>query len=86
MNIYVGNLPYNTTKEELRRLFSTFGSVWSVKIISDSYTGKPKGFGFVVMTLDDEAEIAISKLNGNEFKGRTLRVVRARSQEASIVM
>lgn len=79
MNIYVGNLPYNTSDVELQRIFSTFGSVRNMRIVSDPYTGKPKGFGFVEMQGHDEAQAAIVGLNGKEFKGRTLKVNTARS-------
>ena len=78
MNIYVGNLSYDATEDDLRKAFEDFGSVDSVKIITDRYTGRSKGFGFVEMTNDDEAKTAISDLNDKEFKGRNLKVNEAR--------
>lgn len=78
MNIYIGNLPYDVTEEELQKVFSAFGSVQTVKIIKDMYSGKSKGFGFVEMPGKDEAQASIDALNGKEFKGRTLNVNPAR--------
>ncbi len=78
MNIYVGNLSYEVKESELQKLFAEFGSVVSAKIISDRDTGRSKGFGFVEMQNDGEAEAAIEKLNGTEFVGRTLTVNQAR--------
>lgn len=78
MNIYVGNLSYDATEDDVRSAFEDFGAVESVKIIMDRYTGRSKGFGFVEMTNDSEAKTAISELNDKEFKGRNLRVNEAR--------
>jgi RNA recognition motif-containing protein len=78
MNIYVGNLPYDVTEEELQKAFSAFGSVQTVKIIKDMYSGKSKGFGFVEMPSKDDGQAAIDGLNGKDFKGRTLNVNQAR--------
>lgn len=78
-SIYVGNLPWNTTEDELERLFSEYGEVLSVKLISDRETGRSKGFGFIEMG-DDVAKIAIEALDNQEFGGRTLRVNEARPQ------
>ena len=78
MNIYVGNLSYDATEDDLRRAFEDFGSVDSVKIIKNKYTGRSKGFGFVEMTNDDEAKAAISDMNDKEFMGRNLKVNEAR--------
>ena len=78
MNIYVGNLSYNATEEELREAFESFGQVESVKIITDKYSGRSKGFGFIEMPDGDEAKAAITKMNGEELSGRTLRVNEAR--------
>ena len=72
-SIYVGNLPYEMTEEELRELFSPHGDVRSVKLIIDHATGRPRGFGFVEMDKDN-ARDAIKQINGNEVSGRTLRV------------
>ncbi len=83
MNIYVGNLSYDATEQELQGTFATYGSVASVKIIKDIYTGKSKGFGFVEMPGNQEAQAAIENLNGKEFKGRTLNVNKARSRTDS---
>jgi RNA recognition motif-containing protein len=78
MNIYVGNLPYNLTDEELRSAFAAFGNVTSAKIIMDKYSGRSKGFGFVEMDNDSEAEEAIKKLDNSDMKGRNLRVNQAK--------
>lgn len=75
--VYVGNMNYSTAENQLRDLFAQYGEVASVNIIVDRYTGKAKGFGFVEMTNDDEAQKAIDALNGFEFMGRQLRVNRA---------
>ncbi|MCE1206998.1 MAG: RNA-binding protein [Spirochaetia bacterium] len=72
--VYVGNMNYSTAENQLRDLFAQYGEVASVNIIVDRYTGKAKGFGFVEMTNDDEAQKAIDALNGFEFMGRQLRV------------
>ena len=72
--LYVGNLSYNTTEDGLRNLFSGFGSVASAKIITDRDNGNSKGFGFIEMSSDDEANAAIAGTNGREFDGRQLRV------------
>jgi RNA recognition motif-containing protein len=72
--LYVGNLSYNTTEDGLRNLFSEFGSVASSKIIFDRETGNSKGFGFIEMGTDEEANAAITGTNGREFEGRQLRV------------
>ena len=78
MNIYVGNLSYTVTEDELREMFSRFGQVTSVNLISDKYSGQSKGFGFVEMAVQSEAEAAIKALDGNAVKGRNLRVNEAR--------
>lgn len=72
-SIYVGNLPYSTTNEQMIELFGQFGAVSSVKLINDRETGRAKGFGFVEME-DEEALKAISALDNTEFMGRKLRV------------
>ena len=71
--IYVGNMSYSTTEQQLTDLFSQFGAVQSVNIVVDRYTNQAKGFGFVEME-DDAAEAAISALNGKELGGRQLKV------------
>jgi RNA recognition motif-containing protein len=78
MNIYVGNLSYEVTEEDLKEAFEGFGEVETVKVIKDNYTGRSKGFGFVEMPTKAEAQSAIDGLNGKELKGRTLNVNEAR--------
>jgi RNA recognition motif-containing protein len=78
MNIYVGNLPYNISEDELKGIFEEYGAVSTVKIVTDKYSGKSKGFGFVEMNDDNEAKEAIDDLNGAEVKGRNLKVNQAR--------
>ncbi|MBT4552001.1 RNA-binding protein [bacterium] len=80
MKIYVGNLSYQTTEEELNDLFKEYGEVASVNIIKDRYTDRSKGFGFVEMLTDAEAEKAIENLNETEIKERKLRVNQAREK------
>jgi RNA recognition motif-containing protein len=77
MNIYVGNLNFNTSIEEVSSLFTQYGSVISAKLITDRDTGRSKGFGFIEMA-DDEANEAIAALNDYEFSGRNLRVNEAK--------
>jgi RNA recognition motif-containing protein len=79
--LYVGSLPYTTTEEELHEIFSPFGEVASVRIISDRMTGRSKGFGFVEMVNGEEADKAIQELHGASLKGRTLIVNEARPEE-----
>ena len=78
MRIYVGNLSYDTTEDELRKDFSTFGEVASVSVVTDRYSGRSKGFAFVEMTNKAEADAAIAGLNGKAVKERTLVVNEAR--------
>ncbi|MDE0042100.1 MAG: RNA-binding protein [Candidatus Poribacteria bacterium] len=78
MNIYVGNLSFDATDEDLREVFEQHGRVESAKIIMDSYSGRSRGFGFVEMSDESEARAAISGLDGQEFMGRALRVDEAR--------
>ena len=80
MDIYVGNLPYTATEDDLKELFAEFGPVERVKIITDRDTGRSKGFGFVEMSSDSEATAAIEKLNGHSTDGRALTVNEARPQ------
>ncbi len=79
--IYVGNLNYTTTEEDLQELFAQYGDVSSVKLIMDRETNRPRGFGFVEMSDDDAATAAVSMLNDQDFKGRNLRVNEARERE-----
>ena len=81
MNIYVGNLSYGMSEEELRDAFAAYGDVASVKILSDRETGRSRGFGFVEMPNQSEGETAISQLNGKDVGGRALRVNEARPRE-----
>ena len=78
MNIYAGNLSYDLNEEDLKKAFEEFGQVESAKIISDMYSGRSKGFGFVEMADETEAQSAIDGLNGKELKGRALNVNQAR--------
>lgn len=78
INIYVGNLNYDTREDGLRELFEGFGAVDSVKIITDQFTGRSRGFGFVEMTEREEGMKAIEELNAKEFEGRSLKVNEAR--------
>jgi cold-inducible RNA-binding protein len=82
MNIFVGNLSFKTTEDELQREFEAFGEVDSAKIIKDQYTGRSRGFGFVEMQDRDQALAAIAGLNGKELAGQTLTVNEAKPREA----
>ncbi len=81
MNIYVGNLSYEITDDEVRDIFSPHGEVSSVSIIKDKYSGQSKGFGFVEMPNQAEAEEAIKTLNESDLKGRNIKVNQARPKE-----
>jgi RNA recognition motif-containing protein len=81
MNIYVGNLSYGMSEDELREAFGAFGEVSSVKILMDRETGRSRGFGFVEMPNKNEAETAIAQLNGKDVGGRALRINEARPRE-----
>ncbi len=78
--LFVGNLSYQATEEDLRELFQQAGTVESVRIITDQFTGRPRGFGFVEMSTKEEAERAIEQLNGRLFRDRNLVVNEARPQ------
>jgi len=78
MKLYVGNMSYDTSEDDLRKAFEAHGQVDSVTIITDRDTGRPKGFGFVEMSNDDEARAAMADLNEKELQGRTLNVNEAR--------
>ena len=78
MNIYVGNLSYDMTEENLRKAFEAFGEVSSASIIKDQYTGQSKGFAFVEMSDRTKALEAIEKLNGTDMEGRNVKVNEAR--------
>ena len=79
--IYVGGLPYATTDAQLQEVFSAHGTVESARVITDKFSGRSRGFGFVEMSSDEEAQKAIQALNGTELEGRTLTVNEARPQE-----
>ena len=81
MNIYVGNLSFDVTEDELQKLFEEHGSVVSVNIIKDRYTGNSKGFGFVEMENQADAEKAIKDLDESEIKGRNIKVNQARPRD-----
>lgn len=78
MNLYIGNLDYGIKEEQLKELFEEFGEVTSVKIITDKFTGRSKGFGFVEMSEDGEAKQAIAALNGKSVNSREMTVSEAR--------
>jgi RNA recognition motif-containing protein len=78
MKIYVGNLSYNVTEEDLRQAFEAFGQIASASIIKDKFSGQSKGFGFIEMPESEEAQTAISSMNGKQMEGRTLNVNEAR--------
>ncbi len=79
--LYVGNMSYSTSEEKLRTLFSEVGTINDLVIITDKFSGRPKGFGFVTMSSSEEAEAAIAKFNGKEVDGRELNVNKARPRE-----
>jgi cold-inducible RNA-binding protein len=79
--LFVGNLPFNTTNADLESLFGQVGEVSSVNIITDKFTGRSRGFGFVEMSSNQEAQIAIERFNGHELQGRALTVNEAKPQE-----
>jgi cold-inducible RNA-binding protein len=81
MKLYVGNLSFDTTQQDLEKLFAEIGTVTSTNIIEDRETGRPRGFGFVEMSSKEEGQNAISQLNGKEVDGRQLKVNEAKPQE-----
>ena len=81
MKLYVGNLSFDTSSNELQTLFAESGTVESVSLIEDRETGRPRGFGFVQMSTKEEGAAAIHKLNGHELGGRTLKVNEAKVRE-----
>lgn len=81
MNIYVGNLNYKVNGDRLKVVFGEFGEVSSAVVITDKFTGKSKGFGFVTMDNDSDAQRAIAELNGKDFEGRQMVVNEARPRE-----
>tara|TARA_B100001750_G_scaffold104666_1_gene82798 strand:+ start:369 stop:623 length:255 start_codon:yes stop_codon:yes gene_type:complete len=83
MNLYVGNISYRLTDEDLGEAFSEFGEVVSAKIIKDKFSGRSRGFGFVEMSDEKSGQDAIEKLNGSELDGRSLVVSQAKSAEGN---
>lgn len=81
MNIYVGNVSYNSSEEDLGNLFAEYGTVNSVKMIINKHTGRSKGFGFVEMANDEDGQRAVENLNGYDLNGRNLRVDKAKDRE-----
>jgi len=80
--LYVGNLSYNTTELQLRELFGTVGTVAEAKVVADRDTGRPRGFAFVEMSTDQEAQQAIQQMSGRELDGRTLNVSEAQERSS----
>ncbi len=78
MNIYVGNLSFETSEDDLRRVFEEFGQVANVTILKDKFSGKSRGFGFVEMPAGEEGQAAVTGLDGKEIQGRALKVNEAR--------
>jgi len=78
MNIYVGNLPYSITEDDLRQTFGSYGDIASVSLITDKFSGESKGFGFVEMPNNSEADAAIKGLNETQLKGRSIKVNQAK--------
>ena len=78
MNIYVGNLSFDTTEQDLRQAFEAFGQVTSANVINDKFTGQSRGFGFIEMSAKEEAQAAIAGINGKEIRGREVNVSEAR--------
>ncbi len=83
MNIYLGNLSYSATENAVRELFEGYGAVTTAKIVTDKFTGSSRGFGFVEMPNDDEAQRAIAELNGKDFQGRKMVVNESRPRETT---
>ena len=81
MKVYVGNLPYTIDSDKLKEIFAAHGEVTEAVVISDRYSGRSKGFGFVTFADDDGAKKAIEELNGKEFDGRELKVNEAKPRE-----
>ena len=81
MTLYVGNIPYAVKEEELKEVFQEYGTVVSIKIITDKYTGRSKGFGFVELENDDQEEIAVKECNRRELHERNLVVAKAHSRK-----
>lgn len=82
ISVYIGNLPYDTTEDQVVELFAPFGEVSRAALVKDRETGRPRGFGFVEMSNDDEARKAIEGLSGKDYEGRPLTVNEARNRSA----
>jgi RNA recognition motif-containing protein len=80
MDIYVGQLPFNVDENELKEIFSEFGEIASINLITDRYSGRPKGFGFIDMPNNSEADAAIKALNKTMLKGREIKVNQVQKQ------
>ena len=83
MNIYVGNLEYKVTEDDLENVFSKFGSVSSASVITDKYSGRSKGFGFITMDDDEEAKKAIEELNETQLESRNIVVNEAKPRKSN---
>ena len=81
MTLYVGNIPYTVKEEELKEIFQEFGTVTSIKIIADKYTGRSKGFGFVEMENDEQEDLVVKECNRREIHERNLVVAKAHSKK-----
>jgi len=81
-NLYVGNLSFDTREEDLHELFTGYGEVVSAKVIMDRDTGRPRGFGFVEMAQEEDAQKAVESLDGQEFQGRNIKVNVAKPRES----
>lgn len=81
MKVYVGNLPFSVSDEDLRAMFSEFGEITEAVLIKDKFSGRSKGFGFVTFSSDESANSAISKMNGKEVQGRELKVTEAKPMD-----
>ena len=81
MNLYVGNLPFNVTEDDLKEKFSEFGEVGNINLIKDSFSGESRGFGFVDLPNNSEADKAIKALNGSQYMGRVITVNQAKPRE-----
>jgi RNA recognition motif-containing protein len=79
--VYVGNLPFGVGQEELKNAFSEYGEITEAVVITDKYNGRSKGFGFVTFANDEDAQKAISEMNGKDLQGRELKVNEARAKE-----
>lgn len=79
--VYVGNLPFSVTQEELKKIFSEFGDITEATVISDKFSGRSKGFGFVTFAKKEDAKKAVSEMNEKEFQGRNLKVSEAKPMD-----